>query len=620
MRSTIFLCMLLFLLTAKAIGQQQHVADSLRLIYSADTLQGVDKMELLRELAFNEIADPDLALEYAEELITLAKLESNDKYVYRGYLQKGNSQFTQDNLDVALEAYQSATEYARKADYKQGEGTSYMSMGFIYHKSGESDKAVEFFDKSLAIYREPEVLEKPNGLVGLGSAIYNIGDFYLANNELSKASEYTEEAGEIFRRADFRTGLNYVLGNKGRIYAKMGQYQKAEEYLIEAIARLEEDKDYQAVVEYQISLSKIYRENGDNQKAHDLAKESLEHARRLGMKDQISKSSLLLFKIDEELNNFQEAVTHLKLHMQYKDSMDVETVDVARFQLEKTERENAELYAEKLKSELELANQELTQKRQRGLLWAIGATALLLIFIAVGSYRRYRFIRNTNKIISDERDRSEGLLLNILPKQTALELKNLGRVKAQRFDEVSVLFTDFKGFTSHAESLDPEKLVKSIDYYFSHFDTIMDKYGLEKIKTVGDAYMCASGLPYPSEDHAIRIAEAALEILDFVEAAKKESSEDQVRFDVRIGINSGPVVAGVVGTKKFAYDIWGDTVNIASRMESAGDEGKINIAENTYELIKDHFECEPRGNIAVKNRGKLNMFYVLGKKHQSQSA
>jgi class 3 adenylate cyclase len=132
--------------------------------------------------------------------------------------------------------------------------------------------------------------------------------------------------------------------------------------------------------------------------------------------------------------------------------------------------------------------------------------------------------------------------------------------------------------------------------------------------------MCASGLPYPSEDHAYRILEAALEILEFVEAAKKEDSKDDVRFDIRIGINSGPVVAGVVGTKKFAYDIWGDTVNIAARMESASEEGKINIAENTYELVKSHFECVYRGNMEVKNRGKLNMYFVLGKKAQSQSA
>ena len=301
------------------------------------------------------------------------------------------------------------------------------------------------------------------------------------------------------------------------------------------------------------------------------------------------------------------------MYMQYKDSMDVETVDMNRLV-----RAQAELEAVQANSRLEV--QALQRKREQTALWAVGITALLLMVIAFGSYKRYRFVKNTNQIISEERDRSDSLLQNILPKQTDMELKKLGRVRAQRFDEVTVMFTDFKGFTSHAESLDPEHLVKSIDYYFSHFDSIMDKYGLEKIKTVGDAYMCACGLPYPLEDHAHRILEAALEILEFVEAAKKEDSKDDVRFDIRIGINSGPVVAGVVGTKKFAYDIWGDTVNIASRMESASDVGKINIAENTYEIIKDQFECQYRGNIEVKNRGKLNMYFVLGKKSQSQTA
>jgi len=204
-------------------------------------------------------------------------------------------------------------------------------------------------------------------------------------------------------------------------------------------------------------------------------------------------------------------------------------------------------------------------------------------------------------------------LLNILPEGIAKELIEKGSVKAKKFESVSVLFTDFKGFTKSSENLTSEKLVESVDFYFSKFDEIIEKYNIEKIKTIGDAYMCASGLPFYTENHTIRLVEAAQEILQFVEDAKKMGNNDLTNFDVRIGINSGPVVAGVVGIKKFSYDIWGDTVNVASRMESASEIGKINISETTRNIIKGYFKCTYRGQIEVKNRGVMNMYYVTEK-------
>ncbi|MDX1333343.1 MAG: adenylate/guanylate cyclase domain-containing protein [Robiginitalea sp.] len=348
-------------------------------------------------------------------------------------------------------------------------------------------------------------------------------------------------------------------------------------------------------------------------KAHDLAEVGLRHAERLGKKEWISRASWVLAQLDYQSEEYKEAFEHQAMYMQYKDSMDVETVDLTRY-----ERERAQLMADRAEANLELESQK--RKQERAALWATGVTALLFIIVAMGVFGRYRYMRKTNKIISEERDRSEDLLLNILPKETAHELKEKGRVRAQRFDAVTVLFTDFQGFTKHAESIDPEKLVKSLDHYFGHFDTLMDKYGLEKIKTVGDAYMCASGLPFPSPDHAHRVVEAAMEMLEFVEASKTDPDEDHIRFDIRIGINSGPVVAGIVGTKKFAYDIWGDTVNIASRMESTSETGRINIAEETYQLVRDDYECEYRGEIDAKNRGKLNMYFLVGRKTRSKTA
>ena len=180
---------------------------------------------------------------------------------------------------------------------------------------------------------------------------------------------------------------------------------------------------------------------------------------------------------------------------------------------------------------------------------------------------------------------------------------------AKKYASVTVLFSDFVGFTSYAEKLSPEDLVKTIDYYFSKFDLIMDKYGLEKIKTIGDAYMAAGGLTDKTVDHAKQMVLAAKEMNDFVAKAKDDSSTSAT-FDIRIGINTGPVVAGVVGTKKFAYDIWGDTVNIASRMESNSESGRINITEYTHDIIKNDFNFDYRGELAVKNRGDLKMYFV----------
>lgn len=215
------------------------------------------------------------------------------------------------------------------------------------------------------------------------------------------------------------------------------------------------------------------------------------------------------------------------------------------------------------------------------------------------------------KQIEEEQEVSENLLLNILPKETASELKRNQAVKPRYFDQVTVLFADIEGFTRFAEQRSPEDLVKDLHEVFTRFDEITTACGIEKIKTIGDAYMCAGGLPLPDEKHAVRVVEAALAMQEFVEQLnRKKIAEGRPAFRVRIGIHSGPVVAGIVGTRKFQYDIWGDTVNAAARLESAGESGKINISGVTFELVKAHFHCTPRGMIEVKGKGKIEMYFV----------
>ena len=216
-----------------------------------------------------------------------------------------------------------------------------------------------------------------------------------------------------------------------------------------------------------------------------------------------------------------------------------------------------------------------------------------------------------NDILNVELQRSEELLLNILPYDTAQELKTKGKAEARFYPDITVMFTDFKGFTQIAEKLSPEQLVEEIDEIFTAFDLIMDKHGIEKIKTIGDAYMAASGLPALKDSHALDMVNAAVDIIKYMESQKQiRSAAGRPIFDIRVGIHTGPVVSGIVGHKKFAYDIWGDAVNLASRMESSGEAGQINISQATYERINSAYSCMFRGEIEAKNKGKIGMYFV----------
>ncbi|HEY6437784.1 MAG TPA: adenylate/guanylate cyclase domain-containing protein, partial [Ignavibacteriaceae bacterium] len=207
----------------------------------------------------------------------------------------------------------------------------------------------------------------------------------------------------------------------------------------------------------------------------------------------------------------------------------------------------------------------------------------------------------------NEKKKSDELLLNILPKQVAEELKSKGRASTKRYENVTILFTDFEDFTLMASSISAIKLVKELNEIFSHFDDILESFQIEKIKTIGDAYFAACGLPEKNKNHAHQCIDAAKEMFKYLEGRNKRNI---LQWKMRAGIHSGPVVAGVISKRKFAYDLFGDTVNIASRIETNGEVGKINISETTHELIKGKYNCFPRGKINAKGIGNLNMYFV----------
>lgn len=212
-----------------------------------------------------------------------------------------------------------------------------------------------------------------------------------------------------------------------------------------------------------------------------------------------------------------------------------------------------------------------------------------------------------------EKEKTEALLANVLPKNTASEIMEKGKATKIKYNFVTVLFSDIQGFTKIAEEMNPEVLIDELDKFFFYFDSVVEKLGIEKIKTIGDAYMCAGGIPEKNRTNPVEVILAALEMRGYMTKLKETSEIAGMKFwDIRIGIHTGTVVAGVVGHKKLSYDIWGDTVNTASRMESSGEAGKINISGTTYEFVKEFFACEYRGKMPVKYKGELEMYFVEG--------
>ncbi|MBI1343570.1 MAG: adenylate/guanylate cyclase domain-containing protein [Terrimonas sp.] len=578
----------LFFINA-AIGQDQKLADSLALIYQKNNLQDTAKMELLRNLSFNELKDLPLGVQYAEELISLARQKKNELYLFRGYQLLGNKKRLMGDLEEALDAYFKGIDAATNAKYLLGEGTTYMAIADVYSISQNHPNAMLYYNKAI------KSLRQANDSSFLAAALTNAGSEYSDNEIYDSALLYFRESTIISEKVDYLIGKAYNLGNMGIVYAEMGQNDLAEKNINEAIGILEDNEVYDPICSYTGMMSDIYLEKGDRKAALGYALRSLHLAEQHGLKDQISDANLKLSELYEKAGMPEKAYEYYKAHITYRDSVN----NVKSVQTMANLRTNFEVA--KKQTEVDL----LTEKRrnQRNLMISLFVILGLSMVILGTLYWYYR-------TIAREKKRSESLLLNILPATTADELKRNGRVEAVKFQEVTVLFTDFVKFTKVAEQVEPEQLVESIDFYFKGFDEISTRYGLEKIKTVGDSYMCAGGLPVANPAHAKNVIRAAKEMADFV---KKElnANDDLSHFEVRIGVHTGPVVAGIVGIKKWQYDIWGDTVNIASRMESKSEPGRVNLSESTWQIIKDEFPCEYRGEIEIKNRGLVKMYFLL---------
>jgi adenylate cyclase len=584
-------------------GQNQVIADSLELIYHSGHFEEKDRLQLLYELAKNH-SNPEKKLQYSDELLLRATATDSTRRILGAYQERGNAYRLKGDHSHALESFLAGVKIADKLENKGDLGIFYLNIGLLYAVMGDDQNAIFNYQNAIPI------LKADNDSVGYAAVLENLGDLY--NLKLAKPDSallFLKQSGKIYRAMDYKMGIAYNIGNIGISYRLKDENGIAESNFVQAISMLEELGDYYPICVYLTYMSDIYLEKGDWRTAIDLAQRSLNLALQHNLKEQISDAYLKLSELYEKRGNTTESLKYYKNHITFRDSLsNIDKVrEMANLQADfAVAQKQGEVDLLQKESEI----QQLKDKRQKSIIYGT-VLALVIIFVFVFFlYRRYNFVKEANTIIEEEKNRSDSLLLNILPKETAQELKETGHVEAKKFESVTVLFTDFKDFTRSSEALSPESLVRSVDYYFSKFDEVMMKHGLEKIKTIGDSYMCTGGLHFHKEGHAVKMVHAAFEIVQITEEVKNDNLANIMPYEIRIGINTGPVVAGVVGTQKFAYDIWGDTVNVAARMESNSEPGRINISENTYELIKDQFECEYRGKIKVKNKGMMKMYYV----------
>ncbi len=523
-------------------------------------LPGISECEIVIGVAYDEQGNHPRALEHYHKALSIDEKIGNKEGMAMSINNIGNIYRMQGEYSDALEYYERALAIDEELGVKQGIAVELVNIGGILNSKGDTTSALEHFERALALYEEIGDKE------GKASVIKTIAGIYHYNGQDARALAYYEEALKIYEEIGYVRGLAETLESIGRYYLNQGETHRALEYCQTSLAYAEEVASLQVQENACKCLYVAHKTLGDNGKALKY------HEQMIAARDR--------------LYNEENTKKLTQLQMQYD-----------------FDKKEAATQAEQEKKDA-IARQELKRQKlvRNGFM---GGFAVVLLFAGVFLVQRNR--------IGKERQRSEKLLLNILPEETAQELKKKGHADAQLFEEVTVLFTDFKGFTAMSEKLSPEELVKDLHLCFSLFDQICEKYGIEKIKTIGDAYMAAGGLPTPNSTHAQDVVSAALEMAKVVEDGKtKKIVQGLPFFEVRVGVHTGPVVAGIVGIKKFQYDIWGDTVNTASRMESSGKVGRVNISQTTYDLLKENpqYAFESRGKIKAKGKGEIEMFFV----------
>jgi len=578
---------------------------------------------------------------YSEDDTNKVKLLTDICYAY-------NSIRPAEGLKYGIDAL----VLAQSLEYKRGIADANAKIGVCHMRLSDYPKALSFLLTALKQY---EALKDKKGIA---SAMGNIGNIYINQEQYDKALEYYHKIQDVFEELDMKAELSITLSNIANVYTNKGELDKALEYNYKALKLCEEANNLTGKGSNTQNIASIYQAKREYEKALEHYFDAMSTLREIGdrrgeavclgsigdcyfaiVSDSIkvvpgkyvtaSKPQMLKMSIDylhrslaicaeigslDNMQQYEEALSNALIKAgDYKGALQSYKRAVALYDSVYGNEAKIKILNLGIQRDLDMKSKQIeldklavAKKKNESIFYIVGICLLLLVIIVI--LRNNAQQKKSNEQISKEKKRSDDLLLNILPSEVADELKNTGRAKARHFNNVTVIFTDFVNFTKAGERMSPQELIDELHECFKAFDDINTKYGIEKIKTIGDAYLAVAGLPVADPKHAEHVICAAQDILKFMNERRARLGDKT--FLIRIGVHTGSVVAGIVGVKKFAYDIWGDTVNTTARMEEHSEPGKINISQNTYNLVKDHFSCTYRGEIDVKNKGALSMYFV----------
>lgn len=518
----------------------------------------------------------------------------------------------------ALDQYEKSLTIKLELNDKAGLATTYTNIGAIYNLEGKNAQALEYFNKGLALDKE---LKNSSGIA---QSYNNLGMVYSKIGEHGKAKSYYEQSLTIEQELNDQRGIANALNNLGNLYVRMNKTNEALNYFKQCLKIQEETADKLGMAVSQTNIGNIYIDSRKYNDAIKWCEKSYSISEKQKLLQQQEMACECLYLAHKRKKNEDYALAYLERLLTIKDQLKVDETSQMLQQLEftkelqiqqinfKNKQESDSLKKEEERLKLELAHKEEVKRNKKVRDIAL-ISGIIIMLIAGGLFMQLRIVRRSRKLIQKEKNRSDELLLNILPEEIAQELKEKGHADAKNHEKVTILFTDFKEFTQTSEKLSAHELVEEINACFQTFDRIMEQYDIEKIKTIGDAYMAAGGLPVPESGSVEHTVCAAIDMQAFITNRKTEAGQEgKIAFEMRVGIHTGSAVAGIVGVKKFQYDIWGDTVNTAARMESSGEVGQVNISESTYQVIKDNpkFRFTPRGKIEAKHKGAIEMYFV----------